>query len=836
MLRRVSVVLALLLLLALGAAAQVAHYLAVEGEGTASVVLEASKPQNGQTAYVTDGGKGGRLGLGGASIGGKGILQYLLDQGVTRLVITCSHPHSDHMDGLKAAVRDPKIQEFKEIIFVDNGYDKAQSLASYYRKAWGNRSRPAVSYSSAANRDAFAGLPKTGARLRVSNFRYDPSEIPPSRGEAPIHGRSIITEYELMGPGQALRVVDLDDASTPLIAKWAGQKPPPKVNVLISAHHGSIKNDVSPILDRPDNFGLRHIIFTANLENHHDHPSPEVLLRVLKELGPDRVSITGSAIGQNVEITPQGVKISSKAEHRRQLAAFIKARIDHHMGISRGLLQRAQAQAGGRLALHTSISGQPSNRILEVLGSQRLLSSKELSTLSRSVKALENFEQALDEVEPRQKRRTLLAVLFRGFDPLSLDPYPKGGKPDQPDPEVESFHKKVKGLQKGDGAAPAASLRPHPSNGGGGSGARAIRYTDERSRPRPTWGGIILGNKISYSGPQPTDLMILAQEDEEVLSLALKVSFADGTSAIYADLTPTELWAAYNFVQPTLELVKLYKEAGNIGENSIGLVGGTNQGNSSTFEIHPAIADTYLARDGMRLDSAFFAAKKASTVPSFVADMTDWNNFEFFAYQWYDAPVQVQVEAGRIEIEPTTEPKDCLFRVRFYQEVVKHGRFGRGSGRLSPLTPVRRVQFNEVLNTRLAPLCQSFDAFHSVERLARTVAVLNWYKDLSGKSLPDLPESVSPVREEIPASWPYEAVFAKGQAEEDIQLVRLESVSETIPIEESPTPESVAETTPIDTPTPDLPDPDPSDDLNWTAVAVLGGFILVLGMVWLRKS
>jgi beta-lactamase superfamily II metal-dependent hydrolase len=376
MLRRISSILSLLLfLLAVSAHAQIAQFLAIEGEGTASVLLDKASTQSaGRTAYITDGGKGGQLGLGGARIHGKEILQYLRDEGVTHLVITCSHPHSDHMDGLKKVIRDPKIQNFSKIVFVDNGYDKAGSLFEYYREQWGDNGRTQFSYSSAAKRDAFAELAIPSSAVRVSNFEYDPEEIASSPGETPIHGRSIITQYEVVDDHErAIRVVDLDDASSPLITKWAGQKPPPKLNVLISAHHGSIRNDISPILDHRVEFGLQDVIITANLENQYDHPSPELLLKLVRDLKPEHVFITGSEIGENVEITAAGVQtVESKARHRERLASFIELRIDQHMGISRDLLQRAHARAGDHVKVKAAIAEQPNDRLLETLSKQKL--------------------------------------------------------------------------------------------------------------------------------------------------------------------------------------------------------------------------------------------------------------------------------------------------------------------------------------------------------------------------------------------------------------------------------------------------------------------------------
>src|ERR1700732_2674701 len=106
----------LLLLLTPDLAAQIARYLAIEGEGTASVLLDEAV----QTAYLTDAGKSGGTGIQGALVEGMPIFPYLRSKGIKRLVITCSHPHADHMAGFLNIVRDGQIRRFDEIVFMDN--------------------------------------------------------------------------------------------------------------------------------------------------------------------------------------------------------------------------------------------------------------------------------------------------------------------------------------------------------------------------------------------------------------------------------------------------------------------------------------------------------------------------------------------------------------------------------------------------------------------------------------------------------------------------------------------------------------------------------------------
>jgi hypothetical protein len=80
--------------------------------------------------------------------------------------------------------------------------------------------------------------------------------------------------------------------------------------------------------------------------------------------------------------------------------------------------------------------------------------------------------------------------------------------------------------------------------------------------------------------------------------------------ADYTDIIPVQLEAAYNLLQPTSVITAGYKK-GAIRADDPGLVGMyKNNGDSWQFGIHPAIADTPLAQDAMRLDM-FLAAGAA---------------------------------------------------------------------------------------------------------------------------------------------------------------------------------------------------------------------------------
>lgn len=813
MLRRTLVPFQLLLLLSLSFPvwAQVAQYLAIEGEGTASIVLDVPT----KTAYITDGGKSGTAGLQGARIEGKPALLYLRSEGIERLVITCSHPHADHMGGLRSAIQDPAIRTFKELVFVDNEYDAlsgGKSLYKLYTQTWGSRglgSGPKVSHSSAKMRDAFTGLARQGAQVRASNIVYDPAEVLGSSKD--VHGHAIISQYEIAGDGKAIRVVDFDDASTGLITTLA-QKESLRFDVLVIPHHGSAKNNLGPVLARRSQFGVRDVIITVNANNRYDHPSPEVLERLLRDFGSDHVFITGSRIGESVQVTSNGVRVvGGSLRHRERLAAFIEARLNHHAGVTRHIFQKAYAAAGGQVKLSAGLNGAPSEQMLDAFEAQRLISDREMVRLRGSMKAMDHLKTSLELVKPNSRRgEQLLAAAGRGLDPFTLPDPPRRPTPN-PGLEGVKRYRELYNSQNSEGDAPFS-----PSAGGGPSGPQrpggpgavsretAGRTTSFRrmlSARVPRFGGVILGNEAEYSGIKPVTLEIIplsADADGEVHALPiLRVILADGASTDYADVTPTELWAAYHFVSD--HSVELEGETWTLPGNAGGLVGiAENHDSYWTFAIHPAIRGTFLARDAMRLDLLISALRsEAVAVPASMRAIA-WQDLRFHTYQWYDAPAVISLREGQIEVGPSGPgPKDCLMRVRLVDlaapawydeedaepsveaEVIRRAiaRAGDETDEAAAKQLVEDVarevtgelesSFKDdlTLNPKLGAVCRGFDALQSIDRLARVVAVLNWYMSASGRELPPLPDFVEPLHYNVPASWPLSAVLATEAGE-----------------------------------------------------------------------
>jgi beta-lactamase superfamily II metal-dependent hydrolase len=107
MFRRSSIAAIALIVLGYGfvpsAFAQEAYYLAIQGEGTACVLI----PREGKKAYIIDGGKA-QTGLRTATLDDEPVLDALWKRKVEHLVIICSHPHNDHMGGLVSMIRDDR--------------------------------------------------------------------------------------------------------------------------------------------------------------------------------------------------------------------------------------------------------------------------------------------------------------------------------------------------------------------------------------------------------------------------------------------------------------------------------------------------------------------------------------------------------------------------------------------------------------------------------------------------------------------------------------------------------------------------------------------------------
>lgn len=832
-----SLATALLIFTAGPSSPQEVHYLAITGEGTASVVVDDET----NTAYITDGGRSGTLGIKAALVGnGQHVLDFLLDKKIVKLVITCSHPHEDHMGGLLDIIRnDPKLLQFESLYFVDSEYDHRgnKSLYQEYQEVHSsNQNAPKAVYVSAKGQDAFAKISNSKSSLHVSNFPYEAGLAGRSA-----HGNAVITRYALSSRESRTVVVDFDDASSKLIKQWTVTTPSTQeVNVLTLPHHGSRYNSLAPILSEHKLYGLQAAIIAVNSANRFYHPDPEVLLSLFETVGPQKVYITGSDLGNNISITPEGV---TDHEHWEQRRGKLK-------GLVLGQLQRRRAdlaQVSATIAKHSEGSvilpaAYPqaiSESHIQIIERHGLLSRPQLKSLTRAREAIPLLEKALTYLG--DDSGVLIATPSfspTGPGPGSL-PSPGNNPPLNPNKSGPSTYLEI---------ARKVERETVPIYYPNSFEKRAANHLTEIRQLKPNWGGVILGSSPMSPLSKPVRLSYLTFPDPisaDQYFLLVEIQLEDGSTVQYADMTPTELWIAHNLLQPSGDLLEQYglSDSQATIATAVGLVGIAHPGAQKDvwhFGVHPIIARTSVARDAMRLDMFLATAKgmaigkEVNRLPTGFRDL-EWSNLQFHTYQWFDEHARIQKDStGLLVVEPHSGPAETLMRVRLINSIapawatdaesefnrrLKEAKAARDEiRRMFGKIEKRRADFEDLLsppshdqfrfptlgpskeerrlkqerqelealgqevrrqmerdfqkyvdeNTRsdsdhmnrhLAAIYRSFDALQSVDRLARMLAVLNWYVLSTGQNLPELPSTVIPIREELPASWPTASVF-----------------------------------------------------------------------------
>jgi hypothetical protein len=657
-------------------------------------------------AVITDGGKKGQ-GILDARIENESVLSFLQRVRVKRLVISCSHPHDDHMAGLVELIRSKDILAFERIDFVDSDYGKKESLEALYRRQWGHLygpdgkpvpgavegggTAPAVARHSARNRNAFAELGLPTERLEVSNYKYVPED------QAGPHGHCVITEYVLKGAGKTTRLVDFDDAEEKLVEKYEGEfrgnEGKPRPNVVVMPHHGSDRtNPRPPFLDgdkKPEAY-----IFTVNPENRFRHPGPRNLNACIDTVGVDHVYLTGA--GENVVVTATGPRAKTYTGRQADVTRILNPLI---------------RQTGDELAATAAARERRAAQLREALG-------------------------------------LLQRARGRFLDEPPEDFLPPGGPPkDGPGGEGGGVQgpPRIPGLGGGgaaaaERAAEQAAERFRSENAARYRALLKLTAREIQAPPRtnpggrfgtylalpPVFGGIILGNDTSDQSVKPLRAAIVVEHG--VPAIRVEVRHPDGRTewARFDEMTGAELWAAHRFVAPPDEMVKEYA----LPPGECGLIGMTeNLGDRWRFGMHPAIATTPLARDAMRLDMVVALGKDG---PKALAPVPrrGWGN-----YQWYDERARISVSGGLVRVEAEAGPKDLLMRLRLWSD-----------------------DKEEYLSFDSGPcaeaLAQEFDALRHIDRFARTVAVLHWLARQPGGMLPELPGDLvvpryAPVRPEF---------------------------------------------------------------------------------------
>jgi hypothetical protein len=223
-------------------------------------------------------------------------------QQVNHLVISCSHPHSDHNGGILALMKKPEAffqdkamtqPRFAQITFIDDAVPT--SLYASLRTNLVNNPALMVKHINATGINAYRDISKPGDAVFIENIPYT------STTQAGVHGRSLVTRIVL---SDGHTNIDFDDADSAVIGKTVGQlkmRGDVRVDSFVVPHHGSAFHDIEPILA----LSPRQAIITVNPENPYGHPAPKILLSLMDKLGPENVLFTGSK--DYIEMSPKGL-------------------------------------------------------------------------------------------------------------------------------------------------------------------------------------------------------------------------------------------------------------------------------------------------------------------------------------------------------------------------------------------------------------------------------------------------------------------------------------------------------------------------------------------------
>jgi hypothetical protein len=236
-------------------------------------------------------------------LGNVPLLDRLEQLGIKDLFFVCSHPHSDHMGGIRALFRQPRVffkdgqlttPRFKSINVIDDGV--SNTLYLELQRSLANNTLIKTSRLSATNRNAFAGISTKADDVYIETIPY------PVTAKSGPHGRAVITYIQL---GQKQIIVDFDDAESAAIQKAVNTltaRGETEITTFVAPHHGSRYHDISPVIEL---LHPKRVIIAVNPENRYGHPSPPILLKLMQVLGKENVIFTGSV--QNVVLDDDGV-------------------------------------------------------------------------------------------------------------------------------------------------------------------------------------------------------------------------------------------------------------------------------------------------------------------------------------------------------------------------------------------------------------------------------------------------------------------------------------------------------------------------------------------------
>ena len=797
----------------------------------------------------------------GAVVGENDPLGNLLARGVRELFIVCSHPHRDHMSGLVSLIQDRRIAQLERVVFLDNDYERRtgrESLLTIYRKRSGFGPGP-------DGGDGPDG-PDPDYRAVQGKLPIEPGggggmaiELYGGIRGADEHDRAIISAYTIREGDKANTVVDFDDASKDLIEEWSretGLKP----RTLVMSHHGSKYNYRTDILDAHPS--VRDVVIPVNDANRYFHPSPEVLLDLVKRLGPEHVFITRSEPGANIKAVATGV--SADGDNEARLSSFVALQLDRHAANLERLHEIADAKLTPIEARTAERASNPSLAVIERLVEKGEMTPQLGGRFRRSVTAMPLLAAVHDRAAPRPQKEEWQddATAYR----YAAAPSPRQGS-NNGTPGYFTKQAELLGAAYGSGGAAIGSAGPEvgggptssagsiatgggpavsstsgggvpgptgggvprvggarvpqgPSGGGGG-----IMFRTALARPSPIFGGIILGNEAVTPEPNRLEFVEQVTPDGEDF-LTIRVTMQDGRVGEYANFTAGELWSAYQFVQPTAGYLKNYPKAIS---NSAGLVGIDGKFDDGwKFVLHPAIADTTFASAAMRVDMFLAAVGGTEELPKYAQDLPK-PTLLGRSWQWFDAPAEFMLDGERLVIEAGVEPKSCLMRVRVIEAKPPEwmdpadmkGSLQRESERrlkteiielfreINPdVAPPNELDNDAMLEwvtkaiegaseeemqevaaflllkvwvipveieaelaeegpvsdaDRMTPyigsICKAYRPLRKINRLAKLIALLNWYQGKTGRVLPELPASAKPVKTTVPNWYSYERVL-----------------------------------------------------------------------------
>lgn len=326
-------------LLAVVVFAQEIKYVALSKEGQASISVDNDK----KTAIIVDfgGEKSGKIPL-------IGEMDILHKNGIRTLIISCSHPHSDHMKGLTdffQTVIDGKVQlpdTLNNVVVIDDDMPLSGKLFNLVKEAVAMYPKINLKYSSARNRNAYEGYSSPSDRLYVQTIPYVVADK-----KRQIHGRAVVTLFIL---DQKYSHLDFDDADQSVVLKVVEvlkKRGITEVDSFTAPHHGSASNDVGPI------FSLKpkKVIFTVDQENRFGHPSAEVLYDSLIKLGKKNVLFTGSE--NALKIDSDGIKTPPHtAADRDSILFFLRPNMERLEKQRIGAKPKALARIAKSLELY----------------------------------------------------------------------------------------------------------------------------------------------------------------------------------------------------------------------------------------------------------------------------------------------------------------------------------------------------------------------------------------------------------------------------------------------------------------------------------------------------